>query len=504
MITYDGTPAPEGATTRKINNLYYTVGKNTVKGSGQCYLMEDGKYYRENSPRIAWDNELGKYNFKSSMVEGYLNVGGTGWFTSNLVANYHCDNNLFAQGDEAIKMNGLFYDYATGLYSQNAMRLQMIQLPAKPSYKTLRNDVYSMSEYEIPRLIRDQARRDVRSSVFDKYFFDYNYGFEVETDKGFFPENMYYKLGCVPLKDGSIMGSEIVNLPYKGKLRIMEELFDATTKYTAASYNNSLHVNISGFKASPKFNVALYILYYRLQQEINTFIPQYKRDLAYFTAKLGGAKDHCKPMESLGITYKYAVNDQALFQKQITESNIKIFTFLNEGVYDTRFNIESRRHQKEGEQKWMRHSRYYALNLMNLYFGRPEESRVEFRVHSGTVNKYKSVIWTLITAAIVKYVEENADVILAGKEKISLDDVIVSSFNDETEVSNFLISYIRAYIASRSDVNTRIVMNHGDIYGSEFINDNIYTFFINNRSIFNYESDDEQRAKKPATKRPKL
>lgn len=485
IITYNGTEA-EVNDCRKIMKQYYKIGDPNIKGSGQCYQL-DGVFYRETSPKIAWDAQLKKYNLIENMLQGWTEEGELGYFSANGFDMYWADNDLYVQNEDAVKACRLVYDFGKGYYTNSQpTRNKISQLGSKPTYKTLRTDVYSMSDYPIGNIVEAFKQQTFDESVFDKYLFNYKMGLEIETDMGYLPENLYYKMGCVPLKDGSITGTEITTVLYPAKMRAYEKLFDYCSRFTSASHNNSLHVNLSGFKNSAEFRVALYILYYRIQQEILQFTPIYKRSLAYFTSKQGGPKDHCKPMESLGIVRRY---DENTLIKDLKEADIAIFKFLNNGIYNSDFNLDTRRHIKDGGHKWDMSNRYYALNLLPLYFGNIESSRVEFRIHSGTVNKYKAVSWIYICTAIINFVEKNAKRILLGKDKITLDDILQESFDNSSEGS-FLYHYLQEYIRERTEKNMRYVVKGVDEnpYGDEFMVDNTFLFEIRKKSLFNFES----------------
>lgn len=477
VITFNGKSVPRNE-CRSIGGKYYKIGHLYTKDSGDCYQIKD-TYYRITSNKIAWDYQNKKYNLIEDMILGYVpdKINSKGYFTPSE------DNVKSAEGDvimneETIEIIGMRYDFSRGLYSFNPAATQPIVLRSKPTYTTLPTNIYGLADYplEIIKAIDKQcSQTKFNPSKFDKFFFDYTYGLEIETDGGWFPEKLYYKYGAVPLKDGSIAGTEITTLPNKLKVDYINQFFTDLSKFTITSQNNSLHVNISGFENTTKFRVALYVLYYRLQQEINQFIPLYKRELNYLINKIGGAKDHCKPMESLGIIKKYLVEDE----DALKESDKTIFRWLNEGVYDTTHNMTTRVHIKQNSPKWEWYSRYYALNLMPLYFGKPSLSRIEYRVHSGTVNKYKTLAWCLITAAITKFVELYADRILYTKDKIDLDEIFNAVYDPTNDSDGAIVlEFIKSYIQIRSVENINKLIKHDtNIYGNEFKLDN--TFAIN-------------------------
>lgn len=472
VITYNGKTYPRNE-CRLINGKYYKIGNINQKDSGDCYQIND-TYYRIVSKRIAWDYLLKQYNLIDNMVQGFVpdKSNNKGYFTKTNDCIISADDEFIMNEETALYLN-MQYDFSKGAYSFNPVFNSPMVLRSKPTYRTLPTNIYGMAEYpaEIIENIKNQSESiEYAKSNFDKFLFDYTFGLEIETDGGWFPEKLYYKYGALPLKDGSILGTEITTLPSKLSVDYIRQLFTDLSTYTMAQQNNSLHVNMSGFENTPKFRVALYVLYYRLQQEINQFIPLYKRDLNYFLSKAGGAKDHCKPLESLGIVKRYNIESN----EDINNADKLIFTWLNEGVYNNTFNIETRRHQKQNHPKWEWHSRYYALNLMPLYFGNPAFSRIEYRVHSGTVNKHKALAWIFITSAITKFVELHADRILYTKDKIDLDEIFNVVYDPINDTDGKIIyDFLKTYIQLRINDNVQKVIRHdGNVYGNEFRSDN--------------------------------
>jgi len=109
---------------------------------------------------------------------------------------------------------------------------------------------------------------------------------------------------------------------------------------------------------------------------------------------------------------------------------------------------------------------------MPLYFGNINTARVEYRVHSGTTNKYKGIIWTMLCTAITKFAENNAIRILTSREKITLEDIVDEMFEQP------IAQYIKEYIKFRTAENTSSLIANGDteIYGNEFNKDNDFEF----------------------------
>lgn len=483
VITFDGIEAPL-VQCRKINNMFYRVGDNKIKDSGQCYLIGD-TYYRVNTGKIAWDYTKGEYNLIELMAKGLVDKGVIGYFTPDVAeAMYYYSNDAeYVINEQVAIKNRLSYSFARGAWVESGSEPCFDRAyPNRPQYRDFEHKIYGMSGHpQYDKVAAVYSTQPKSASHLDQYLYDYIVGLEIETDGGHLPSNLYFKHGALPLYDGSINGSEVTTLPFKGPGTIdnLTNLFKHLSKYTSVTQNNSLHVNVGNLKDSPEFRVALYVLYYRLQQEINAFIPHYKKELDYLTKKKGGAKDHCKDLPSLDIAYRYST-DNEVFTRQIAASDKQILSFLHEGKPVN----STGTHFREGQPKWDWHSRYYSLNLMPLYFGSKETKRVEYRVHSGTVNPHKGIIWTLICTAITKFVEDNSDRILRGRDKILLEDVINESF--EYKIAHL----INEYIVSRAKENSTSIIKHegmNDVYNKEFSRDFGFKFLARSEDGVMYD-----------------
>ena len=63
VITAGGLSKPINE-CRKINQVYYFIGNNKVKDSGECYriIVDDVEtYYRSTNPNLIWDYSEGAY-----------------------------------------------------------------------------------------------------------------------------------------------------------------------------------------------------------------------------------------------------------------------------------------------------------------------------------------------------------------------------------------------------------------------------------------------------------
>jgi hypothetical protein len=494
--------------------LYYRLGKINQKNSGHCYEI-NGTKYRLSNGKIAWSITQNKYIVLAGTSEQpVIELNGSKLeivycdisvqnLLPDVVFNYY-NSGEFESFEKplgilasATKAKEVAYDFSRGMYAniryvRDSGYSAKNKLPRKPTYGTLQTEIYSLSECDttaVRRVFNNGIKNLFKKSKYD-VLLNKTYGLEIETDFGYFPEQLYYRFGCLPLKDGSISGTEITTIPVNNTIVPMTDyimqLMTNCSKYVGASVNNSLHVNIGDFTNTPTNRVAIYNLYRRLEQEIEAMIPNYKRDARYLSSKQGGPKDHCKVMPDLGFPLLFqnynASNDVSvkMFAQHIDSADKLIFQMINNGQPESNeYNRRTRRHSAANQPKWEHFGRYHTLNLEPLYIGPNEAARIEYRVHSGTVNPGKTYMWMLICTAITEYAEKNAMAILTEKQKITLSDVIDWFINTKplTQDDKILFySTIMNYINERVKENIVRIFNNDQSCQEEFKNDDRYTF----------------------------
>jgi len=338
---------------------------------------------------------------------------------------------------------------------------------SKTKETKIKNGNYSKLNYNVAE---DSSQESEIEKDIKKYYSNYNiltnenldkvsklldnktFGIEYETSKGYIPKRYLYKTGLVPLRDGSLDGGiEYTSLPMSGSKGLQNVINQCKTlrKYCLIDDKCSLHVHIGNVPRTKEFGIALYMLFSRIQSELFEIIPPYKRDLEWISRR---GKDYCKTLRTLRINSKSLVDkDDNLISKEVDKAFSTLFLFLTENHPETdKFNFSSGVHPKHGQGKWNYKSRYYALNLINLYFSKYKT--VEFRMHTPTMSFDKTLNWLLICNAIVRYAELNYVKIFKGQEKIDLTEIIYgyydnfgkNDFDKETakNVADHLLSYI--------------------------------------------------------------
>lgn len=263
-------------------------------------------------------------------------------------------------------------------------------------------------------------------------------GVEYETSRGVLSDQLCDNLGLIKLRDGSLKGGfEYSTIPFcGGKALFFNAFIPQVLKYNhEINHFCSLHVHLGGFPREKKKILSLYLLLYRLQQEINEFIPPYRKTPEFLRdVVLVNGKDYCANLPSLGINNIDLEQDwENAFQK--------FFIFLTSGSSENEnYNFENGIHPVR--QKYNRKARYHNYNLLPMVFGKTET--VEARVHTPTLNPYKIIAWIFINNAILEFVEKNEERILS-KEKIDILDILAiyrSKGEEGEQMFNFLFQYI--------------------------------------------------------------
>lgn len=465
---------------RKIGEFYYKLGDYRVKDSGDCYLIpEVNKVYRASNTSLIWSYSANRYVIKSDEIYGVVDATKEGvvkgyfnFSNPQYALHYDCPET----GDTVPIMPEVF-DYINQylVYYPHSMKYKHIRYAARPQdirnvldaghrkqeYRAFPGEFYSANDS--PYMERAEKDRMLFSiHPLDKYFSGKTIGLEVETSGGSVQVQTLIKTGMVPLKDGSISGHEYVSTIMQNDIvNRMITFFDDAVKHTVVNQYCSLHYHIGGLKPTPLNVVALYTLWFRLQSETDSMMPGYKRDLPFLAGKRGGPKDHCKQLPDLQILERIEIGES------IEEIYDEILTLFNDNTKVGQKRGDTYTHINKDRPKWEQHGRYHAINFIPWLFER--KKTVEFRLHSGTVNKYKAIYWLLICMAFIRYVETNADSVLNPLEKLKLADIIKTSYSDNPA----LVEALMVYIAERKKMHRDGILIN-DMYMQEFTQDHIY------------------------------
>lgn len=127
--------------------------------------------------------------------------------------------------------------------------------------------------------------------------FKYSFGLEFETSMGYIPENICFRDGLIPLRDGSISGLEYSTVVMSGDsgISLLRQQLKTLRKYTSFNKECSLHIHLGGLKLTPDNIYKVYYLCKFLEPEISRLVPPQTFNSAQYKAN---GKDYCKRLPS--------------------------------------------------------------------------------------------------------------------------------------------------------------------------------------------------------------
>lgn len=432
--TYDGTEAAR-KDCRFIKGGYYIKNK-------QCFLI-DGKWYRINSGKVAFDHEhsdwivLGTRRLIEGIVDFKNNTPVFGSFSPNMNKNTHIyykhkyfdiiDEKIVLGSDMCIEgvNGGYYFKDEPNLPKEFTTRL-----------RPHREDYYSFPyNYGSDSLIPEFRDAFEESFVGDplisdawKHIADFSFGVEFETERGAIPERHLMRNGLIACRDGSITGFEYTTIPLRGEsgIQAVRRACDLLKKYCACSPNESMHIHIGEYPRTVKAITALYRLGILVQREIYSMFPPYYTDTAKFKRK-----GYCNPL--------YAAGAESDDPKKIMSD---IYFYLSNGSSFLRFPTGMHPMDRSGQHKWEISPRYHWLNLIPIIWG--ERGTVEFRCHTPTVNADKVINWLFIIIAIMKYALKHGKELIGVPQSelkpVSLTEILTEVY--PKHIASILIDYI--------------------------------------------------------------
>lgn len=227
---------------------------------------------------------------------------------------------------------------------------------------------------------------DVETTTYEyaKYL-KYSFGLEFETAAGYIPENECFKLGLIPLRDGSISGVEYSTIPMSGNegLNRLKAQLNCLKEYTIPNKECSIHIHFGGFPINKKSIFILHQLWSRKYQYLfKEFIPRYSYNTNYFKSN---GKNYCSEIASFNNfndLYKYYVG----------------CNYLGDLYQPHPCDIEKR-------AKWNIKTRYYNCNFINMLCYKGAKT-LEFRFLTPTYSFEKLTTFIMIFNAILQEAEE--------------------------------------------------------------------------------------------------
>lgn len=214
----------------------------------------------------------------------------------------------------------------------------------------------------------------------------YTFGLEFETSMGYIPQEICFRDGLIPLRDGSIPGIEYSTVVLEGNkgLNLLKQQLDTLKDYTKFNKECALHIHMGGFPVEPVTIFALYCLWYNIEQYLENY--EYVPNMTFCTSLYkSNKKDYCNRLSGRCSSF------EELFES-ITGKK-----YLGSLVQPHPMDIEKR-------AKWNIRTRYYGLNLVNMLCYKGPKT-VEFRFLRPTFNYRKVTLWLYILNAVLIYAE---------------------------------------------------------------------------------------------------
>lgn len=214
--------------------------------------------------------------------------------------------------------------------------------------------------------------------------FKYSFGLEFETSMGSIPEQECFKLGLIPLRDGSISGIEYATIKLDGEkgFSLLGQQLEALRRYTHFNKDCSLHVHLGGFPLDKDKLWNLYLIIKRLSAELEgKYLPPWSFHTGNFKAN---GKDYCKPLPK-------------------ARSFNEFFQYVTGRNYLGSF-VQPHPNDITRERKWQIPQRYHMCNFVNMFCYNVNKT-IEMRFLAPTYNLEKILTWMYIFNAILIYAE---------------------------------------------------------------------------------------------------
>lgn len=380
----------------KIKGNYYLRNRDCVK------VKE--RYNRINNGKIMWDESKQKW------------IPASG---DKIVMEFIDNKPVYK------KAECLDFAYTDGDYYYDGDS----KVNVKPDYSyIIRNDLsdyltnpreYGKSNNPLHTII-DKYKNDFRLDVeiLNKLWeplSDYTYGVELETRSGVVNTKLLCETSVYPVRDGSIRGNEFItdiisNAESLTKLKYFTNI--APNYLSPAIDRGSMHLHIGGFDLSKKQFTALYVLCYKLQNDLDFIVPT-NRGTAKYIYEKNPNKDYCKSLPRLNTM------DDLPYEEVLDA----IWKWMCENrPMDSNNNWDHRNHPRLGQGKWEWRSRFYKVNFIPYLFD--HKGTIEFRLHHMTFDFREIYAWMLICKSIIDFAINSPDRCLDRKEKLYLSDII--------------------------------------------------------------------------------
>ena len=229
-----------------------------------------------------------------------------------------------------------------------------------------------------------QVVKDIKTSYELAKHLDYTFGLEFETSQGYIPEDICYRDGLIPLRDGSITAPEYSTVVLNGNqgISLLHQQIETLKEYTSFNKECSLHVHLGNYPLKPDTIFNLYKVCKYLENELESILPR----LTFCSrAYKDNEKDYCKKLKNYS-------SFEDMYYKLVGRKFFGSFT-------------QAHPDDKERKRKWNVVNRYYFVNFINALCYKVNKT-IEFRFLRPTYNFKKILLWLYIFNGILKYSEK--------------------------------------------------------------------------------------------------
>lgn len=220
-------------------------------------------------------------------------------------------------------------------------------------------------------------------------YMKYTFGLEFETSMGYIPEDLCFRDGLIPLRDGSISGLEYSTVILEGNngISLLKQQLETLEKYTAFNKECSLHIHMGGYPLDPTAIFRAQNLCRILEKDIVSLVPELTFNSAAYKAN---GKNYCTKLCAYG------------------DFNDMYRSLVGRPFYGDL----SQPHPCDIERKakWKISTRYNAVNFINMLCYDVNKT-IEFRFLRPTYNFNKILVWLYIFNAILAYAEDAVNTI---------------------------------------------------------------------------------------------
>jgi hypothetical protein len=447
---------------RRLLGKYYIIDVDIILYNKKWYILAENKHFVFDNEKQVWENS--KMIRLHAGIVGFNKDGSykNGFYSPNALKNCTVIDRIGTMQENHLNcMDYKLLDPA--LYVEHIERGMYVSLKdiTKERASVIRNNQnnggnnYSIDDSPlIFSMLKDNYRKSkLPVSVDDykigKFLQNYTYGVEIEASVGNVIPHVLNKYGVYICRDGSLrhddgtVGPEFVTVPFNGPkgVSLIKGFCKELQHRSKIDPNCSLHLHVGGTRTDREFIVAVYKLCFKLQNEIFTMFPFYKTNERKYAGK---EKNYAQKLIPILTNYstvpKTASFSRKVYTDYVNDNYRIIFKFLLEGTPPSITNNRVNKFHTR-ERKWERHSRYFWINFMNMFFS--NRNTLEFRLHTPTTNSQKILSWQMICTAIINYAEKNSfSLVRDDISKINLNDIINFSYSSDPETCDYLKEYI--------------------------------------------------------------